>query len=500
MKALNLYILSRYSDTENYTEYYGAMAETEKAERYSQQEIDSLRIFVDTLLAAGAEPELFENYFYGFEIPQIGKEFDILKIGDNFLLNIELKSRMDAEKAKAQLVKNQFYLRHLSDRQQSLITFDAQSGRFFELAENQTLCTITAKELIERMAAVAEAYDREIEKLFSVSHFLISPLNTPKRFLNGEYFLTLQQREIKDAILKNIDSGKAHYYAVSGAAGTGKTLLIYDIAKELSKRGKVGMIHCGQLAEGHKYISEVCENFDIFPVVWLKTDYDTSSYQYLLVDETQRIYKLQLVKLLEKLNQKSIPVIFSYDSRQTLTRSESEDAIPNLIESLAGLKSFHLTNKIRTNPELAAFIQGMGDEGKINRNYFYHAVDLLYANNVTEAQNMITVYQSKGYQFINHTPSRYLLSTLNEFDTTVVAHKVIGQEFDNVLVMIDENFYYEGGLLKSKAHPNWNYLYHKMLFQEVTRVREKLAIIVLGNPDVFSRLLKIKMIRTAQED
>ena len=496
MKALNLYIFSRYSNMENYTEYYGAMAESEKTERYSQEEINSLKALVDLLLDAGAKLQLFENYFYGFVIPQIGKEFDILKIGDDSLLNIELKSRMDEERAREQLTKNRFYLRHLSDRKQSLITFDAQSGRLFELTDDQTLCSISAKELIKRMGTITEAYDEGIEKLFSVSHFLISPLNTPKRFMDGEYFLTQRQQEIKNEILKEIDSGA--YYAIKGSAGTGKTLLVYDIAKELSKRGKVGVIHCGKLADGHRYISEGCKNIDIFPAVWLKMDHDTSSYRYFIVDETQRIYKMQFMKLLEKLKQNSPPVIFSYDSRQTLARSESEDAIANLIESLDGIKLFPLTNKIRTNPELAAFIQGMGDEEKINCNYFYHAVDLLYANNVTEAQNMIAIYQSRGYQFINHTPSQYAPATLDEFDTTVVAHTVIGQEFDNVIVMMDENFYYEDRKLKSKAHPNWNYLYHQMLFQEVTRVREKLAIVVIGNPDVFSHLIKIKQIRVAK--
>ena len=203
MKAINLYILSRYSDAKNYTKYYGAMSESEKAERYSQQEINSLKALVDTLLAAGAKPELFENYFYGFEIPQIGKEFDILKVGNDCLLNIELKSRMDEEKAREQLVKNQFYLRHLSDRKQSFVTFDAQNGRLFELTEERALRPISGKKLIERMEAVTKAYEEGIEKLFSVSHFLVSPLNTPKRFLNGEYFLTLQQQEIKDAIKKS---------------------------------------------------------------------------------------------------------------------------------------------------------------------------------------------------------------------------------------------------------------------------------------------------------
>ena len=378
MKALNLYILSRYSDVESYTEYYRAMAECEKAEHYSEEEVNSLRAFVDLLLDAGAEPQLFENFFYGFTIPQIGKEFDILKIGDDYLLNIELKSRMDEERAREQLVKNQFYLRHLSNRRQTLITFDAQNGRLFELTEKQTLCPISAKDLVRLMETTAEAYSEGIEKLFSVSNFLISPLNTPERFLSGEYFLTLQQQEIKDEILKAIDSDSASYYAITGAAGTGKTLLVYDIAKELSKRGKLGVIHCGQLADGHRYIDKVCKDIDIFSATLLKSNnYDVSSYRYFIIDEVQRIYKEQFEQLLEKLKANSTPVIFSFDSKQTLTRSEFKNDIPNSIASLVGIRSYSLTNKIRTNPELAAFIKGMNDEKKINQSYFYHSVDIL---------------------------------------------------------------------------------------------------------------------------
>lgn len=116
---------------------------------------------------------------------------------------------------------------------------------------------------------------------------------------------------------------------------------------------------------------------------------------------------------------------------------------------------------------------------------------------MNEAQQIIAIYQDRGYQFINHTPSLYFNARLNNFDTTFVAHSVIGQEFDNVIVTMDDNFYYEKGELRSGKHPNWNYLYHKMLFQEITRVREKLAIVVIGNPDVFMHLLEIKNIRTA---
>ena len=43
----------------------------------------------------------------------------------------------------------------------------------------------------------------------------------------------------------------------------------------------------------------------------------------------------------------------------------------------------------------------------------------------------------------------------------------------------------------AKEHPNPDYLYSKLLFQGLTRVREKLAIIVIDNEDVFGKILNI---------
>ena len=53
-----------------------------------------------------------DNFIYGFSIPQISKEFDLLKIYENGpVINIELKSRMiDEKKIEYQLKKNQYYL------------------------------------------------------------------------------------------------------------------------------------------------------------------------------------------------------------------------------------------------------------------------------------------------------------------------------------------------------------------------------------------------------
>ena len=89
-------------------------------------------------------------------------------------------------------------------------------------------------------------YDGNIEELFRAELYLISPLREPERFLQKEYFLTAQQRDIERQILKGIRAKHSDYYWFSGLPGTGKTLLLYDIAMKLSGKQRVCMIHCGE--------------------------------------------------------------------------------------------------------------------------------------------------------------------------------------------------------------------------------------------------------------
>lgn len=74
-------------------------------------------------------------------------------------------------------------------------------------------------------------YSGDIENLFRAEWYLFSPLTEPNRFLNKEYFLTAQQRDIKRQILKKICRGTdRNIFLSDGLPGTGKTLLLYDIA------------------------------------------------------------------------------------------------------------------------------------------------------------------------------------------------------------------------------------------------------------------------------
>lgn len=66
--------------------------------------------------------------------------------------------------------------------------------------------------------------------------------------------------------------------------------------------------------------------------------------------------------------------------------------------------------------------------------------------------------------------------------------------FDKVLMLIDSNFYYnERNVLEALPHPYHNYLYGKLLFQGITRTRERLCIVVIKDMKLFKKILSIKL-------
>ena len=70
------------------------------------------------------------------------------------------------------------------------------------------------------------------------------------------------------------------------------------------------------------------------------------------------------------------------------------------------------------------------------------------------------------------------------------SHKIIGQEFDNIIILIDEEFKYgEDGLLyyNSPAY----YSVRDMLFQNLTRARKKIHVVIVNNPSILDRCVKI---------
>ena len=497
MKAINIYTYSRIQE-DMATEFENILSKRSKKLKVKLQEFDAIRSLVNMLLGIGVEIKDFENFFLSFTIEQIGKEFDLIKLDkDNLVLNIELKSEeVGVEAIQNQLEKNRYYLKHLAPDVR-LYTF-VETGKELYKYTSKGLQLVGVEDLKDTMQLFQESLGENLESLFQANSYLISPLNSYQKFMYGDYFLTNQQHDLKkkivDLILLN---DKEYVLGITGKAGTGKTLLLYDIIKEIAERGEnCCLIHSGILCDGHRILSAKWENVIIFSAKELNGDgvENLKRYQFIFVDESQRIYSSTFEKIIKEVISESKTVIFAYDYAQSLSITEEERNIPAKLQKIDGFVEYTLSDKIRTSKEIASFTRTMMNLNNRARGYMdYSDIDVLFANNTEEAKRLINLYDEKGYIFISYTQSMYNRNSIDLYPSNYDTHHVIGQEYDKVMIMMDKNFRYDKERrIQGKEHPNPDLLFYKLLYQGISRAREKLCVLIVENYKLFSDILNIK--------
>lgn len=494
-RAVNIYALSRIHNEVAFNIVEKHQSQKDEQAKTQAHEMESLRILADSLVQHEVSVREMSGFFYGFHIPQIGKEFDLLKLTDKMCLNIELKSQaVPQEQILDQLIKNRHYLVHLGKRL-NLYTIVTDTMTCYRLSLEDELVDCDFEEVVRTVQKCAEGYSETIDDYFKATEYLVSPLNTPEKFIQGSYFLTQNQEQIKKEILKKVDEAfLGAYIHITGQPGTGKTLLLYDIAKALSKNGSTIIIHCGKLSDGQRKISLEVKNLKVVSAGDLRaSDFSLKQYSFVLVDETHRIYTNQFEQICDSVSENDQVCIFSTDPDQVLSTAEKRNDIVNKIRGLQLAGEYKLSEKIRTNKELHSFILNMKDlkhRPRVPMNY--KNVALNYANTTHEAQELIKYYRAKGYVFINYSKSNVNYSPYSAYQEDYDTHHVIGQEFDKVVMLMDESFYYDGdGVLQGVPHPNPDYLYPNLFYQGVTRVRESLAIVITDAPELFSNIVSI---------
>ena len=391
-KPINIYLQSRINEELSFNRVEQHSSGKIEICRTHEHEIKSLRYIVDALMAEGLSLEMLEGFFYGYRIPQIGKEFDLLKFTETECLNIELKSQtVSLEHVLSQLKKNKYYLAHLGKKERFYTVF-TDTMTCYMLDESNTLEPVDFSVVANDVKSFGGHYLTEIDQMFRASDYLVSPLNTPDKFINGEYFLTPAQEQIQRNILKDILNHSGYgFFSLTGKPGTGKTLLLYDVAKKLSAINKTLVIHCGKLPEGQEQLNKSIENFHVISAGYLKYCLEIIDiYNFILVDETHRIYPMHYDKICELVMRDNKICIFSSDPEQVLSSAEKRNGIVQKINSLPLIDKYELSEKIRTNKELASFIisvRNLNKKPHVPMNY--RNVTLSYASNFEEASNII---------------------------------------------------------------------------------------------------------------
>lgn len=488
MKPVNVFSLLQARSSLNDDSFNSYLQHYEIAVKSA--ELGDLEVLANTIRGAGACVRELNDFYVGYKIPQIGKEFDLLRFCHDSIINIELKSNSEPAKIRAQLLRNKYYLSFIG-RAVYAITFVSSSGDLYFLAENDQLEIITPSQLQKIISKHVADEAVAPDSLFNPSDYLVSPFNSTAKFLAGEYFLTHQQEEFKGQILNSINSAPgAKFTAITGSAGTGKTLLTFDIAKHLLTSGKkVLIIHCGQLNEGHHALAKngwtICsiKNYN---------SHDITQFDAIIIDETQRIYKAQLNDIVSSANLAKCMCIFSYDKTQTLASWEAKNDIAGEINSITSITSYKLSEKIRTNKEIANFIKLLFNSKKAAQIQRSQNIQINYFDNIEDAKVYLSGLNDAEWKVLRFTPSQYNREHHEKyFDVwSKTSHEVIGQEFDSVAIAVDKFFKYNdaGDLIY------WGGAYYaptKMLFQNITRARRRLNLVVIENQVVLNRCLSI---------
>ena len=290
--------------------------------------------------------------------------------------------------------------------------------------------------------------------------------------------------------MKVIETSTTEFMALTGAAGTGKTLLTYDIVKELINKDKqVLIVHCAQLNSGQRILKEKY-GWDICVAKKIEGT-DLTKYDIIIVDEAQRIYPYQFDILIKSAKQKNMICIFSYDEKQYLDSKEKSWNMAEKISKILTKPIYTLTDKIRTNKEILSFIKPLFNRNEKLSDLKYTNIDLFYCSKEQEVILLSKHLQEKGWKTPRYTPAKHSPCDYEKYGTydQESAHAVIGQEFDKVVAIIDNYFRYDddGKLIADNRY----YSQVQMFYQILTRTRQKLYIIILNNEAMLERCLEI---------
>lgn len=483
MIPINIYNLTRIKKISLLTKIERQMSKRRGLLKIKSWEIDSLKKLSEHL------KEEMDNgtgvlFYYSFQIPKLGKEFDLLRISDEYVLNIELKSmEVPEDKIKNQLLQNRYYLALLGKPVRSY-TYVSDTDKLYRLSNTEKVIESDWGRLGEDILKQTGCYEEDIDKLFKEEQYLISPLTNPKRFLERDYFLTSQQKDIRKHILANIQQNNTLFQGFTGLPGTGKTLLLYDLALVLSEKQKVIILHNGTNKDELSQFNRRFKRMDFYNVSSIHKDVALSDYSAILVDESHQISKRDFDRIKNDALEYNIPVIFTYDVEDAIYLEDVEDYCVGNIRKLPEYNEYRLTNRIRMNKELSSFILSLMNISIYHHRKDYPSVSLAYASSLSEAKEEIRNYMLRGYVYIR-------IDGGNEPDNNpdiIKAGLGIGREFDKVVMVIDSEYYYDNkGYLR--CYPDKNQV--RILYHGLNRAKKEIAVVVLDNEVIFEKIVNV---------
>ena len=116
MKSISIYTITRNQNIEQLQKLERQLSGRDYFLKMREWELESMKALTAELETCMKDVYAL-RFFYSFQIPRLGKEFDLLQIKEDQIVNIELKSGVVSDEAiRRQLLQNRYICRCLEER------------------------------------------------------------------------------------------------------------------------------------------------------------------------------------------------------------------------------------------------------------------------------------------------------------------------------------------------------------------------------------------------
>lgn len=451
---------------------------------------DILEVSKRIVSLAQTKEQLYGYIFDKTVTVTVREQFDILRFSENSILNIELKSGVKPlPEILDQLVRHHYLLSCVSEKREiHLFTYVSEIDILYELVDGEL-----KESTFDRMVSLisTDYVEEDPLSLLKPDDFVISPYSDIERFNNFKYFLNTEQRKFVTYKLENINS--PYHCMLKGGAGTGKSLVLFDLAKKLTLSGKkVLFIFCSVLPD-YKIINSTV-TFNFVDILHINIKNIKNEYDFIILDESQRLYKEQFNDLFKT----GSVLVFGVDKAQTLKYEEDLLDVEGVLEEKFSEENiFDLKDKVRTDVSLSTFIlkffnkstNGLQpiDFPKVNAVYFSDKEEAIsFIENLKTVENYIPIEVAQ-YRAITTNN----LHNKKIYEYSLDGFKVIGREYDNVVIPLDSRVSYVNNRLVFSPNGYFPYKSINGLFQALTRVKKNLMFVVVNNPTIYIEIQKL---------
>lgn len=485
--------------------------------RADTTELSQLCILINKFKNNGLRIPAFDKFYMGFKIEKsILGDYDFLKINTDNIVSIEFK---DISKEKDEEKRNEIkdnLKAQMKIRYETLNVFNREiiaigliqnnNEQDYYKLENNELKKLTDNELLNILTnSVTDYTIDDLSDYLCFKNLLESPLTLGKFFLRNKYSLTNGQYECINKII-NLDK---KFYTIEGRAGTGKSIVGFELARRFAEKSlKVAYFFMGKNTDIYSEFEDF--DFNVFSLESyksktrgdIKNKFDkiyNEEFDVLIIDESQRLTEEQIniIKNLILQNKKSSHCIFLLDEDQNMDSLETGKQIVNKIKEFSDT-NLKLKMPLRFDLNMEYFIRLLFKKRLMEGNPSNANVDIIRLSSNDSAVEYVN-FLTKKQNFTLLVSLHSIIGNSYKISTAKNGFVVIGQEFDNVVIILDHQFNYsdECGLklnefCRYKGKHNIIQLYYEI----ITRVKNKLKIIVVNNDVLYSKLVDLKKINS----